>query len=96
MFNTGKITETSYTVGLDAERSDAAKPTAAGGRSNALRRSSADAVKEQDRRRSSEISPNSRLSRRSKASSSYLQGRDTSQMNFSHFIGIDVSKRMVP
>jgi transposase len=92
MFNTGKITETSYTVGLDAERSDASKPTVAGGRSNALRRSHADAVAEQDRRRSSEISPNSRLSRRPTASSSYLQGRDTSQMNFSHFIGIDVSK----
>ena len=92
MFNTGEITETSYTVGLDAERSDASKPTAAGGRSNALRRSSADAVAEQDRRRSSEISPNSRLSRRPTASSSYLQGRDTSHMNFSHFIGIDVSK----
>ena len=49
MFDTEKVTENSYTEGLDAERSDAAKPTAAGGRSNALRRSSADAVGEQDR-----------------------------------------------
>jgi hypothetical protein len=64
MFNTGRTTETSYTVGLAAERSDAAKPTVAGGRSKTFRRSSADAVGEQDRRRSSEISPNSRLNRR--------------------------------
>jgi transposase len=93
MFPEGEILEDPCAVGLSAERSEAGKPTAAGSRSNALRRITNDAVHELDRHRSFEKSPNSRQSRRDKAASSYLQGRDTAQMEFSQFVGIDVSKK---
>ena len=80
-------------MSLAAERSEVGKLTAAGSRSNALRRIMNDAVHEPDRCRSFEKSPNSRQSRRKKAASSYLQGRDTAHMEFSQFVGIDVSKK---
>jgi transposase len=93
MLPEGQISEDPCAVGLPAERSEAGKPTVAGSRSNALRRITNDAVHEPDRHRSFEKSPNSRQSRRDKAASSYLQGRDTAQMEFSQFVGIDVSKK---
>ena len=83
--------ETTDTVALVSERSEEAKATAADGRSLTLECCDADTVRELDRRRPLESSPNSRQSR-GKPSSSHLQGRDTSKMSFQHFIGIDVSK----
>lgn len=80
-------------VGKAAERSGAAFPTAAGGRSVAYR--SLEAVAEQDRRRSVGMSPNSRWSRsRSHAgTSSHSQVRDTSMDDsITVFVGIDVAK----
>ena len=74
-----------------AERSEAATTLEAGGRSMPLGPSVAEDVGELDRRQSFGISPNSRLSRVN-SSSSYLQGRDTSNMTFTHFVGIDVAK----
>jgi transposase len=81
-------------VGKLAKRSEARFPTAAGGRSSALR--SKKTVGELDRRRSHEISPNSRLSRRgaSRRSSSHSQGRDiVMDVAFKSFVGIDIAKR---
>lgn len=79
---------------LAAERSDAAKTAAADDRSFALGPGTAKVVGEPDRRRSLDISPNSRKSRVETLSSasSYSQGRDTSIMNFDSFVGIDVAK----
>ena len=82
--------ETDRTVGLAAERSEAAKPTKLGDRSVSPDSGRTENVGERGRRRSFGISPNSRLSRG--FASSYLQGRDTSKMSFQHFIGIDVAK----
>ena len=80
-------------VVVPAERSEAGTTTAADDRSYTLRPSSAEAVGELDRRRSLEISPNSRLSRIGrKPSSSHLQGRDTSNMSFKSIIGVDIAK----
>jgi transposase len=81
-------------VGRLAKRSEARFPTAAGGRSSALR--SKKTVGELDRRRSHEISPNSRQSRRgaSRRSSSHSQGRDiVMDVAFKSFVGIDIAKR---
>jgi len=80
-------------VGEAAKRSEAGFPTAAGGRSIAP--GPTEAVAEQDRRRSLEISPNSRQSRsrRDAASSSHLQDRDKSMDgSITSFVGIDVAK----
>jgi transposase len=62
-----------------------------GGRSITLGPGDTEDAGEQDRRQTFGSSPNSRQSRVN-ASSSYLQGRDTSKMSFQHFIGIDVAK----
>jgi transposase len=81
-------------VGKLAKRSEASFPTAAGGRSSALR--SNKTVGELDRRRPHEISPNSRQSRRgaSRRSSSHSQGRDiVMDVTFKSFVGIDIAKR---
>ena len=75
------------------ERSGVATTLAAGDRSTPLRSGDAEIAGEQDRRRSYFNSPNSRQSRtNASSSSSYLQGRDTSTMEFQCVIGIDVSK----
>ncbi len=90
----GSVSETTrhtVAVGVAAERSEAATPTAVDDRSIALRSGQAETAGEPDRRRPFGSSPNSRLSRTTN-SSSYLQGRDTSNMNFRYFIGIDVAK----
>jgi len=90
----GSIADIRRVVVVPAERSEAGTTTAAGDRSIALRSGTAEIVGEPDRRRSCEISPNSRQSRSSyRKSSSYLQGRDTSKMKFESVIGIDVSKK---
>ncbi len=81
-------------VGKLAKRSGARFATAAGGRSSALR--SKKTVGELDRRRSHEISPNSRQSRRgaSRRSSSHSQGRDiVMDVAFKSVVGIDIAKR---
>jgi transposase len=81
-------------VGELAKRSEARFPTAAGGRSSTPR--SRKTVGELDRRRSHEISPNSRLSRRgaSRRASSHSQGRDiVMEVAFKSFVGIDIAKR---
>ena len=92
MLHTGGVgQETSDAVALGSEPSEEAKATAADGRSLTLECCNADTVRELDRRRPLDSSPNSRLSRE-KLSSSHLQGRDTSNMSFQHFVGIDVSK----
>jgi transposase len=81
-------------VGKLAKRSEARFPTAAGGRSSTLR--SKKTVGELDRRRSHEISPNSRPSRSgaSRRSSSHSQGRDiVMDVAFKSFVGIDIAKR---
>jgi transposase len=81
-------------VGKLAKRSEARFPTAAGDRSSALR--SAKTAGEPDRRRSHEISPNSRKSRRqaSPTASSHSQGRDiVMDISFTSFVGIDIAKR---
>ena len=88
------IDKNSDAVTVAAERSEAVTVTATDGRSITLRSGNAETVGEQDRRRSFENSPNSRLSRRiNPTSSSYLQGRDTSKMDFKSVLGIDVAKR---
>jgi transposase len=91
LHSNGAFEETVVAVALDSERSEEAKATAADGRSLTLKCCQADTVRELDRRRPLEKSPNSRLSR-DKLSSSHLQGRDTTNMSFQYFIGIDVSK----
>jgi transposase len=81
-------------VGKLAKRSEARFSTVAGGRSSAPR--SKKTVGELDRRRSHEISPNSRPSRRgaSRRPSSHLQGRDiVMDVAFKSFVGIDIAKR---
>ena len=81
-------------VGKLAKRSEARFPTATGGRSSTLR--SKKTVGEPDRRRSHEISPNSRPSRSgaSRRSSSHSQGRDiVMDVAFKSFVGIDIAKR---
>jgi transposase len=81
-------------VGKLAKRSGARFPTAAGDRSSALR--SHKTVGELDRRRSHEISPNSRKSRSGagRRASSHLQGRDiVMEVAFTSFVGIDIAKR---
>jgi hypothetical protein len=81
-------------VGKLAKRSEARFPTATGGRSSTPR--SKKTVGEFDRRRSHEISPNSRLSRRgaSRRASSHSQGRDiVMDVTFKSFVGIDIAKR---
>ena len=88
------IGENTHAVAVVAERSEATTATAAGDRSMALRSGQAETVGERDRRRSFETSPNSRKSRHATAApSSYLQGRDTSKMEFKSVIGIDVAKK---
>lgn len=52
--------------------------------------SSSEPVVKQDRSRPSGMSPNSRQSCRK--TSSYMQGRDTSKMDFKMFLGMDVAK----
>jgi transposase len=91
LHSSGVLKETMDAVALASERSEEAKATAAVGRSLTLECCNADTVRELDRRRSLDNSPNSRQSR-GKPSSSHLQGRDTSNMSFQYFIGIDVSK----
>jgi transposase len=87
------IEENTSVVGVAAERSEAATTTMADHRSTVLRSGDAETVGKQDRRRPSGKIPNSRQSRLTYAtSSSYLQGRDTSKMNFKCVIGIDVAK----
>jgi transposase len=87
------IDETVNTVVVPAERSEAGTTTVADSRSTALRSGDAEIVGKRDRRRLPGRSPNSRQSRlRDLMSSSYLQGRDTSKMDFTCVIGIDVSK----
>lgn len=76
---------------LAAERSEAASTLEADVRSMTLSPRVPEDAGEQDRRRFFGISPNSRQSR-TKLSSSYLQGRDTSKMSFEIFVGIDVAK----
>jgi hypothetical protein len=81
-------------VGKLAKRSGARFPTAAGGRSSGPR--SNKTVGERDRRRSHEISPNSRQSRCgvSRRVSSHSQGRDiVMDVAFKSFVGIDIAKR---
>jgi len=80
-------------VGEAAQRSGAGSPTAAGGRSIAS--GSSKTVAELDRRRSLEISPNSRQSRSQPhaASSSHSQDRDNfMDESITSFVGIDVAK----
>lgn len=82
-----------YAVGQGAQRSGAACPTAADGRSIVPR--SSKTVAEQDRRRLRGISPNSRQSRRRSPpdTSSHLQDRDLSMDgSIVTFVGIDVAK----
>ena len=82
------------TVGKLAKRSGARFPTATGDRSSGPR--SNKTVGELDRRRSHEISPNSRKSRRGpgRRASSHLQGRDiVMDVAFTSFVGIDIAKR---
>jgi transposase len=80
-------------VASGSERSEEPVATAADGRSMALCSANSENVGELDRCRSLDKSPNSRLSRTTKKStSSYSQGRDISKMSFEHFIGIDVAK----
>ena len=88
------VSDTTAAVELSAERSEAVNSAAAGDRSSTLRSVPNEVVEELDRRQPLEFSPNSRQSRccKSASTSSYLQGRDTSIMNFEHFIGIDVAK----
>jgi transposase len=81
-------------VGKLAKRSEARFSTAAGGRSSAPR--SKKTVGELDRRRSHEISPDSRQSRRgaSRRASSHSQGRDiVMDVTFKSFVGVDIAKR---
>ncbi len=80
-------------ISFASERSEEAKEMVADGRSLTLKccEAHADTVREPDRRRPVDNSPNSRQSRASR-SSSHLQGRDTSKMCFQEFVGIDVSK----
>ena len=87
------IKKNTNAVVVAAERSGAATTMAADDRSIPLRSGQAETVGELDRRRSFETSPNSRQSRRTAMTSrSYLQGRDTSQMELAPVIGIDISK----
>jgi hypothetical protein len=87
------IEENTNIVVVPAERSEAGTTTTADDRSMALGSGDAETVGKQDRRRSLGRSPNSRQSRLTLAtSSSYLQGRDTSKMDFACVIGIDVAK----
>ena len=96
MFSESEIEQTFPAVAGAAERSEAGPATAAGDRSTPLRPGHAEIVGEQDRRRSFQTSPNSRLSRQNNVMpSSYLQGRDTSKMKVDSVIGIDVSKNML-
>ena len=74
-----------------AERSEVEPTLDSGSRSLTLCRSNADDVRELDRCQIFGISPNSRQSRVN-SSSSYLQGRDTSNMSFQSFVGIDIAK----
>ena len=93
MSKDASISETTLAVAVAAERSEAATATAADDRSKPLSSGLAENVGEPDRRRFSGSSPNSRQSgRNTRSPSSYLQGRDTSKMEFASFIGIDVSK----
>jgi len=81
-------------MGKLAKRSEARFPMAAGGRSSTPR--SKKTVGELDRRRSHEINPNSRQSRRgaSRRASSHSQGRDiVMDVAFKSFVGIDIAKR---
>ena len=88
-----EIVETDVAAGLDSELSDESKSAATDGRSSTLECNAVDTVWELGRRRFLENNPNSRQGREAKPpASSYLQGRDTSMMNFDQFIGIDVSK----
>ena len=85
--------ENTEIVVVPAERSGACATTATGDRSIVLRSANGETVREPDRRRFLGKSPNSRQSRRrTVASSSYLQGRDTFKMELACVIGIDVSK----
>jgi len=78
---------------LVTERSDATNADLAGGRPIHLGSDIVEIVGELGRRQSFGSSPNSRQSRRTNpSSSSYQQGRDTSSMDFNHFVGIDVAK----
>jgi len=87
------IEETANAFVVAGARRGAATTTVADGRSTALRSGDAEIVGKQDRHRFSGRSPNSRQSRpRDSTLSSYLQGRDTSNMNFACVIGIDVAK----
>ena len=81
-------------VGKLAKRSGARFPTATGGRSSCP--GSNKTVGELDRRRSHEISPNSRKSRGgvTRRASSHSQGRDiVMDVAFKSFVGIDIAKR---
>ena len=94
MLSQGQCTrENQQAVVVAAERSEAGTTTAADDRSILPRSGPPEIVDEPDRRRPFETSPNSRQSRRTAmTSSSYLQGRETSQMELTSVIGIDVSK----
>jgi transposase len=93
MFSENDSKDTDSAVVLASERSEEARTTAAGDRSNALWSEPSRTVGEPDRRRSFVDSPNSRLSRQACVMpSSYLQGWDTSIMTFHAVFGIDVAK----
>jgi transposase len=80
-----------HAVGLAAQRSGAASPTATGGRSKPP--GPPKAVDELDRRRVCDSNPNSRKSRRRTPSpSSHSQGRVFHMSQVSVFFGIDVAK----
>jgi len=84
--------DTTSAAALVAERSDAANAAATVDRPIPLRSGNAEIVGELGRRQSFGPNPNSRQSRMTQSSSSYQQGRDTSIMDFDHFVGIDVAK----
>jgi transposase len=92
--HTRPIGQMKHAVGRAAERSEAARPTAADDRSIAPR--SSETVAKLDRRRLRGNSPNSRMSRSmpTPAPSSHLQDRDHSMDgSLTSFVGIDVAKK---
>src|SRR5580765_4692293 len=89
--NSGSVSQINNAVGLVAQRSGATSPTATGDRSTPLRHSKA--VRELDRRRYCDSSPNSRQSRKlPRTPSSHSQGWVFHMSDVSVFFGIDVSK----
>lgn len=80
-----------HAVVRETERSEGSRTTATDGRS--LAPGPKEAVEKLDRRRSCDISPNSRQSRPPlRRTSSHLQERDARMSEFTVFVGVDVSK----